>query len=73
MIPKILSRSEADAIESRASDAAKRIVIVCHVAPERRCHRVIVGFVAYINGIRKGHFCHCARCLSGKFALSERV
>lgn len=33
MIPKILSKSEADAI-SRSIDAAKRIVIVCHVAPD---------------------------------------
>lgn len=33
MIPKILTKTEADAI-SRCIDEAKRIVIVCHVAPD---------------------------------------
>lgn len=33
MIPKILSKSEADAL-SRSIDDARRIVVVCHVAPD---------------------------------------
>lgn len=33
MIPKILSKSEADAL-SRSIDDASRIVVVCHVAPD---------------------------------------
>ena len=33
MIPKILSKSEADEISS-CIDEAKHVVIVCHVAPD---------------------------------------